>query len=461
MLNPDEFETEYVYWIARSVQSIIKNLAWGAAIPNVSPKQIEELKFPIPDKETQNGIIEFLNDLRANKLEEDREYFNSEAEDFIFSLQANQINCYELQSELTRQQDLLKQLRKAFFQEAMQGKLVCQNKSDGRAIDLLEKIKADKEILIEEKKIKREKPLPIINEEEIPFDIPTNWVWCRLGEICFKITDGFHNTPPKVTEGFPYIAATHVKPDKIDWDNCNYVSEKYHRELFIKAYPQIGELLVVNIGAGCATPAIIDVEFEFSFKNTAILKFNQSLVSNRFLFYYFLLRKDEIYLNIAKGGLQPFLSLKILNELHFPLPPLDEQKRIVLKLEEVMTLCDELVECITQSKTENERLINVLLNEALGVASTYDVAKDKTLKRKIVRFYTSGNITETIDMKIIEILQTYKEPISATVVWNSSEYSDDIEAFYAELKRLIDIEKLIVEEKRGKESFLKLATNEN
>ena len=64
-------------------------------------------------------------------------------------------------------------------------------------------------------------------------------------------------------------------------------------------------------------------------------------------------------------------------------------------------------------------------------------------------------------MKIIEILQSSNEPISATVVWNSSEYSKDIEAFYAELKRLIDIEKLVVEEKRGKESFLKLAVNEN
>ena len=58
VLNPDEFELEYIYWLARSIQSIIKNLAWGAAIPNVSPKQIEELKFPFPTKEIQKGILE-------------------------------------------------------------------------------------------------------------------------------------------------------------------------------------------------------------------------------------------------------------------------------------------------------------------------------------------------------------------------------------------------------------------
>jgi len=101
------------------------------------------------------------------------------------------------------------------------------------------------------------------------------------------------------------------------------------------------------------------------------------------------------------------------------------------------------------------------LNEALGVETNYDIEKDKTLKQEIREFQKTANTFERINMKIIEILQSNKEPISATVVWNSSEYSKDIEAFYAELKRLIDIEKLVVEEKRGKESFLKLVTNEN
>src|SRR5690606_26356035 len=127
-------------------------------------------------------------------------------------------------TELTHQIDLVKQLRQTFLREAMQGKLVPQDPNDEPASVLLEKIKDEKERLIKEKKIKKQKPLPPITEDEIPFEIPENWVWCRLGEICFKITDGFHNTPPKVSEGFPYIAATHVKTDSIDWDNCHYVA---------------------------------------------------------------------------------------------------------------------------------------------------------------------------------------------------------------------------------------------
>jgi type I restriction enzyme S subunit len=150
-----------------------------------------------------------------------------------------------------------------------------------------------------------------------------------------------------------------------------------------------------------------------------------------------------------------------LEQFLIPLPPLHEQERIVKKLEEVMNLCDRIAESIIQSKTENERLIKTLLNGALGIATTYDVSKDKTLKQEIRKFQTNGNTFEQISMKIIEILQSSPEPISATVVWNSSEFNKDIEAFYAELKRLIDIEKLVEEEKRGRESYLKLAVHEN
>ena len=133
----------------------------------------------------------------------------------------------------------------------------------------------------------------------------------------------------------------------------------------MKTYPQKGELLVVNIGAGCGTPAIIDVDFEFSFKNTAILKFNQSLISNKLLFFYFLLRKEEIYTELTKGGLQPFLSLKILNEINIPLPPLSEQQAIVSKLDELMRTCDELEASIRTSQQQNEMLLQQVLREAL------------------------------------------------------------------------------------------------
>jgi type I restriction enzyme S subunit len=463
VLHPEEFETEYVYWIARSVQSIIKNLAWGAAIPNVSPKHIEELQFPIPDKETQNGIIDFLNDLRANKVDDDKEYFNSEVEDYVFSMQANQIRGSELQSELINQQGLVKQLREAFLQEAMQGKLTKQSKQDGSARELLEKIKKEKEKLIAEKIIRKEKGLPPIKVEEIPFDIPENWKWCRLYEICLKITDGTHHSPHNYEKGdFKYVTAKNIKDDGIDLSKITYVSDEVHREIFARCNPEKGDILYIKDGATTGIVTINNLEEPFSMLSSVALLKPSFYIDNKFLmyalrspFYYKATRKDMSGVAITR------VTLEKIQRALIPVPPIQEQNRIVIKLEELMNLCDELFESINQSKIEIERLIKTLLNDALGVTTTYDIAKDKTLKQEIRKLQTTDNTFERISMKIIEILQASNKPVSATIVWNSCEYNKDIEAFYAELKRLIDIEKLVVEEKQGKESFLKLAANEN
>jgi len=296
-------------------------------------------------------------------------YFDIEQQDFgIAKLKGTMAKKGMLGSELTNQQTLLKKLRQQILQEAIEGKLTAdwrKQKSDVEpASELLARIKAEKEQLIKDKKIKKQKALPPITDEEKPFDLPDGWEWCRLGEVCTKITDGFHNTPPKVTNGFPYIAATHVKSEKIDWSSCYYVSEEFHRELYAKAYPQKGEILLVNIGAGCGTPAIIDVDFEFSFKNTAILKFNQGQVLNTYLFNYFVLKKDAIYADLTKGGLQPFLSLKILNSINIPFPPYSEQKAIVAKVEKLFAICDQLEAQISQNQTHAEQLMQAVLKEA-------------------------------------------------------------------------------------------------
>lgn len=330
----------------------------------IRPVNVLNWEIPITDIEHQNKIVELF--------ETTKEKGNS------------------LSTELTHQLDLVKKLRQQFLQEAVQGKLIKNGEwtiengentegveetrlgnfesspnvtpaADETGAQLLARIKAEKA-----KTGKKEKPLPLIKEDEIPFEIPDNWVWCRLGEICSKITDGFHNTPPKSKNGFPYIAATHVKSEKIDWKNCDYVEEKYHRELFLKASPVRGEVLVVNIGAGCATPAIIDVDYEFSFKNVAILKFNQQLIFNQYLYFFFLLTRPYIYKELTKGGLQPFLSLKILNEILIPLPPLSIQAQIVAKVEELMGLCDALEASIQDSKGVNEALLQQVLREALA-----------------------------------------------------------------------------------------------
>ena len=294
----------------------------------------------------------------------------SEQRLFNKQFQAIKTNNNKLTSELTHQQTYLKNLRQQILQEAIEGKLTAdwraQNTDVEPASELLKRITAEKSQLVKDKKIKAQNPLPPITNEEKPFELPQGWEWCRLGDICYKITDGFHNTPPKVTKGFPYIAATHVKSEKIDWSSCHYVSEEFHRELYTKTYPQRGEILLVNIGAGCGTPAIIDVDFEFSFKNTAILKFNQKAILNTYLFNCFVLNRDSIYKDLTKGGLQPFLSLKIINDFLIPIPPFLEQQAIVTKVEKLLALCDQLKTHVTQNETHAEKLMQAVLKEAFS-----------------------------------------------------------------------------------------------
>jgi type I restriction enzyme, S subunit len=271
----------------------------------------------------------------------------------------------ELSTELTHQFTLVKKLRQQLLQDAVQGKLVEQNPTDEPASELLKKIKAEKEKLIAEKKLKKEKELPPIKPSDIPFEIPENWEWCRLGEICTKVTDGFHNTPKKLSEGKIYISATHIREDGIKWSDCLYVSEKDHKELFNKAYPKRGEILITNRGAGCSTPVIIDIDEEFSFQNAALIGFNQQLVSNRYLFYFILKSRDEIMKTFVNGGLQPMLSNVVLGTIPIPFPPLAEQTRIVQKLDELMQHCNALEASIKQSELQNEKLLQQVLREAL------------------------------------------------------------------------------------------------
>jgi len=323
----------YLHW---NREELLVSQMKGMANVSLSLTKIADVIVTVPSIEKQKEIVELEQQLLAKEIEAEKLYAD----------------------QLTQ----LENLNQTILQEAVQGKLVPQNAKDEPASELLKRIKAEKE-----KSGKKEKPLPPIRPEEIPVEIPDSWVWCRLGEICFKITDGFHNTPPKVSEGFPYIAATHVKSDKIDWDSCHYVSEKFHRELYVKTTPKKGELLVVNIGAGCGTPAIIDVDFEFSFKNTAILKFDQTEIHNKYIFYYFLLKRDDFYKDLKKGGLQPFLSLKILTDIDFPLPPFAEQTRIVTEIENQLAKTKQLKQHFIANQQATEQLLKALLHGAFEV----------------------------------------------------------------------------------------------
>lgn len=235
------------------------------------------------------------------------------------------------------------ELKNSILQLAIQGKLVEQREEEGNAEDLYTQIQAEKQRLIAEKKIKKQKPLPEITDEEKPFDIPKSWKWVRLGEILLKLTDGTHSTPKYTDSGVPFLSVKDVSAGKLNFSNCKYISEQEHEELYSRCNPEYGDLLLTKVGT-TGIPVLVDTYIQFSlFVSVALLKFNQQAIYNKYL--QVLINSPLVQMQAAENtrgvGNKNWVMRDISNTL-IVLPPLAEQKRIVEKLEQLLPLCERL-----------------------------------------------------------------------------------------------------------------------
>lgn len=308
----------------------------GMANVTLPMKEIAKIEIPVPPVEEQ---IEFVE--KYSILEE---------------------RSRDLGEELAYQLDLVKQLRQAFLREAMQGKLVTQDPSDEPASILLEKIKAEKERLIKEKKIKKDKPLPPIKVDEIPFEIPENWVWCRFDDVC-EIESNLVNPDH-------YLNYPHISPNNIEKNTGKLLEFKSVREddlisakhlfypdqlLYSKVRPKLNKVVKVDFSGLCSA----DMYPLKPFINSGFMLWCM-------LSKYFLVEVDK-FDNRVK---MPKINQKQLSQIPIPLPPLSEQQRIVSKLEELMGYCDELEASIKASQMQNELLLQQVLREALEPSSS-------------------------------------------------------------------------------------------
>ena len=253
-------------------------------------------------------------------------------------------------------------LKKSILQEAVQGKLVPQNPDDEPASVLLERIRAEKQVLIKAGKIRKDKhesaiitrdkiPYEIIDgkerciADEVPFELPESWCWCRLGDILLKLTDGTHSTPKYTESGIPFISVKDVSSGKLDFSNCKHISEKEHTELYDRCNPEIGDILLTKVGT-TGIPVIVDTDLPFSlFVSVALLKFNQELLYNKYLLYMInspLVQKQAAE-NTKGVGNKNWVMRDIANTL-IVTPPIEEQHRIVAKIEEIMPMIERLTQ---------------------------------------------------------------------------------------------------------------------
>ena len=236
-------------------------------------------------------------------------------------------------------------MRKSLLQIAIQGKLVEQRPEEGTGEELYRQIQAEKQRLIKSGKLKKEKPLPEISEDEIPFEIPDSWKWVRLSNIC-NISDGTHQTPHYVENGIPFISAQNVKPYKFIPEIHRDVSYADYLEYNKAVSPQKGDILMTRVGAGIGEAAIINQDFEFSIyvSLTLIKRYGKQLDMEYILHVLNSPLGNELAKKktLGRGASQGNLNLVFIREFVLPLPPIDEQHRIVTRLEELLPLCNGL-----------------------------------------------------------------------------------------------------------------------
>ena len=271
-----------------------------------------------------------------------------------------------------------KALRQKILDLAIRGKLVPQDPNDEPAEVLLERIREQKQQMLKEGKLKKKdiKNDTIILkgednlhyekfqdgtvkciEDEIPFEVPEGWEWCRLNSIV-DVRDGTHDTPTYVDKGIPLITSKNLVEGGIDYSNVKYISEKDAISINERSGVNIGDILFAMIGT-IGNPSMVTEDILISIKNVALFKFTFSKnLSNHFVMYFLDYAQEDMK-NKPSGGLQPFVSLNFLRTYLVPVPPVEEQQRIVSiladsinKIRNIDVLKNELTASIEKAKSK-------------------------------------------------------------------------------------------------------------
>ena len=324
MFNPVKLSHKFLFYYLQSSEfkSIFAGNTTGI-IGGVSIGKLKCLLLPLPPLAEQKRIVA--------KIEE------------LLPLAVRYGEAWDRLEELNKR--FPDDMRKSVLQLAIQGKLVEQRPEEGTAEELYKKIQAEKQKLIKAGKIRKEKPLPEITEDEIPFEIPESWKWVRLNDIC-NISDGTHQTPHYVEQGIPFISAQNVKPYRFIPEIHRKVSESDFLEYNKIVAPAKGDILMTRVGAGIGEAAIIDRDFKFSiYVSLTLIKQYGRQLNMEYLLHVLNSPQGKRLAEkktLGKGASQGNLNLIFIREFALPLPPFAEQKRIVAKIEEFLPLCERL-----------------------------------------------------------------------------------------------------------------------
>lgn len=333
-IDEQQLNAKYLHlYLQQFKETLLVPLMKGAANVSLPMNKLADVEIEVPCLERQLEIIA-LEDEAA-------EYKN------------------ELEEKLMLQDGDVAKLRQEILREAMQGKLTKQNPKDGNAISILEKIKAEKQ------KLKKEKAIKAIKEEEIPCEIPSSWSWCRLEDLCLKIHYGFNASAKPEKKDVRLLRITDIQNNQVHWESvpgCDYSKSDLENYSLNE-----NDIVIARTGGTIGKTFLVkNISVKSLFASYLIRAIPSQNISPEYLkaFLESPIYWKQLY-DAAWGAGQPNVNGTSLSNLVVPLPPLPEQNRIVKKIEQLMQLCDELQYSIQQSKIENEKLLQGALRDAL------------------------------------------------------------------------------------------------
>ncbi|EHK7403844.1 restriction endonuclease subunit S [Vibrio parahaemolyticus] len=267
-------------------------------------------------------------------------------------------------------EESIDQLKQTILQLAVMGKLVPQDPSDEPAAELLKRIAEEKAQLVKEKKIKKQKALPPIAEDEKPFELPSGWEWCKFGELSQFINgDRGKNYPNKneyVSDGIPWINTGHIQPDgTLTTSDMNFITEEKFDSLRSgKIIPD--DLVYCLRGATFGKTAFVKPYVHGAIASSLMIIRLFDNKMNGFVYRYLTsaFGRSQIF-RFDNGSAQPNLSANSVGLYAFPCPPLEEQKRIVAKINELFEVCEQLQARIADAKSILLDLTDAIVEQAM------------------------------------------------------------------------------------------------
>lgn len=403
----------------------IENYRQGVGIKSLSGKRLAQIPINLPPLEEQKRIVAKVDELMqlCDQLEQ-QQNLSSEAHDQLvdtfLNVLINSSDIDEFQQNWQRiSEDFgllftteysIEKLKQTILQLAVMGKLVKQDPNDEPASKLLEQINEEKERLLKDGKIKKSKPLPEITDEEIPYEIPHNWIWTRLDSLTSKIGAG--STPKGgkevyVDSGIPFLRSQNVWNEGLALDDVAFISETTHQKM-AGTHVQANDLLFNITGGSIGRCALVATNFKtanVSQHVTIVRSLHKDLAS----FLHLVLRSSyiqKLVMDVQVGVSREGLSIGKLSQFLIPLPSLSEQKRIIEKVEILNSIINSLQESLNKLQKNKLHLADSLVDNALS-----DSNKNKQTKAEahLIEFVKPIEIVKQLKQKSADQIDLFAD----------------------------------------------------